>query len=501
MRLKIKRFQHIEDLLAESAKIVDDQSKSATADWIDDLLDRMVGAGIEDIRSSLAKPENRVFLDKEGLSAIEGYLQYCESKSNEYSNLLKQELAASPQSMEMISALQAKLAQLSERIIKIEEIYTDLNASQPDEAYENALQQAERVKLTVQNNYINQYAEVAEKIKTQISEINRERDPETKKKLAEDFLGQIEVLRQVIAVYPEDYKETIEQSAIEPATEIVKKEVGEQTFSEIQTNSNLNKEETDIVRRILDLQNINFESEAQIKKEVSNIRIKINSLREHTNVKRKASSEETIAYLENMLLDAEEWLLKKASEKSINLSSMKGIHFDFNKKLKLYEVTDLPVTGKQIADESVIMKLRKGLTNILSFLFPGEVQLTPAGQAFANLGSMVHNIYATVLNNSAKTIGKVLKGREGEIKGDAISRMFIPNTGYLDAKEKAVNENSASPGLAAQVPGSIGGMGPIVPPTPTSLGSGDNFNASKKKKSTKKKRILEFSEFINQNNH
>jgi hypothetical protein len=38
-------------------------------------------------------------------------------------------------------------------------------------------------------------------------------------------------------------------------------------------------------------------------------------------------------------------------------------------------------------------------------------------------------------------------------------------------------------------------MGPITPPTQTTLGSGDDFNPKKKKK-----RIMEFSEFLKNKN-
>ena len=57
-----------------------------------------------------------------------------------------------------------------------------------------------------------------------------------------------------------------------------------------------------------------------------------------------------------------------------------------------------------------------------------------------------------------------------------------------------VDEESVAPGVSPQVPASIGGMGNPVAPTPTSVGSGDNFNPSQRKKK-KGKKILEFSEF------
>ena len=82
--------------------------------------------------------------------------------------------------------------------------------------------------------------------------------------------------------------------------------------------------------------------------------------------------------------------------------------------------------------------------------------------------------------------------------------MFIisPDTFLKDdnkGSRQATFEEAVAPGVSPQVPGSIGGMGNPVAPTPTSLGSGDNFNPKKRKKSSKKdNRVLEFNEFVNQ---
>jgi hypothetical protein len=83
------------------------------------------------------------------------------------------------------------------------------------------------------------------------------------------------------------------------------------------------------------------------------------------------------------------------------------------------------------------------------------------------------------------------------MKADALSRLFIPNTSVLDATTKSMMEDMAAPGVSPQVPGSIGGMGDPVAPTPTSLGSGDNFGP-RKTKVNKKKKVLEFSDFVSQ---
>ena len=89
-----------------------------------------------------------------------------------------------------------------------------------------------------------------------------------------------------------------------------------------------------------------------------------------------------------------------------------------------------------------------------------------------------------------------------QIKGDALSRMFIPSPDTVlknPETKSATFEDAVAPGLSAQLPGSIGGMGNPVAPTPTSIGSGDNFKPTKKRGTGKKdKRVLEFNDFVHQ---
>jgi PKD repeat protein len=146
-----------------------------------------------------------------------------------------------------------------------------------------------------------------------------------------------------------------------------------------------------------------------------------------------------------------------------------------------------------------IMKFRKAAIAIIGQVFTSQTELTKAGEAFSKTGKWIHDIYAKTLNRSAKFIGKAVKGREGEMKADAFTRMFIPNTSVVDEpKSKQVAEDAVSPGVSAQVPGSIGSMGPIVPPTATSIGSGDNFGP--KIKNRKKSAVLGFAEFLKEQN-
>jgi hypothetical protein len=70
---------------------------------------------------------------------------------------------------------------------------------------------------------------------------------------------------------------------------------------------------------------------------------------------------------------------------------------------------------------------------------------------------------------------------------------IIGSKAQASQKSKDVHEDSVAPGVAYQVPASIGGMGNPVAPTQTSIGSGDNFNPKRKKRN---KRVLEFNDFI-----
>jgi hypothetical protein len=174
----------------------------------------------------------------------------------------------------------------------------------------------------------------------------------------------------------------------------------------------------------------------------------------------------------------------------------KGIHYTFNISLPLFKTVMLPVTGKQIADNTFIAKAKQKFIEITKALLGDDTgPKSDLAQAMYNLGSSFSKAYSFALNRTAKMIGKAVGGREGEIKADAVSRMFMPTTEYLDKIDK-VAEEAVAPGVAMQVPASIGGMGPIVAPTRTSLGSGDDFSPKKKKK-----RIMEFSEFLKNKNN
>ena len=199
-------------------------------------------------------------------------------------------------------------------------------------------------------------------------------------------------------------------------------------------------------------------------------------------------------------------LIERAKSKEFETQKYKGIHYDFNKKLPLYERTALPVTGKQIADDTKIMKFRKASQALMGLVFGEDTTgNTAAGQAFARTGKHLHTLYAKTLNTTAKAVGKAVKGREGEMKADAFTRLFILDTSVVDEpKPKAVTEDGEAPGVTPQVPGSIGSMGPITPPTQTTLGSGDKFvslGGNTKKKKKKSSLVLGFADFIKEQNN
>ena len=80
-------------------------------------------------------------------------------------------------------------------------------------------------------------------------------------------------------------------------------------------------------------------------------------------------SEDAKEYLRRLVENIQAELLKKAKNKDFDTKQYKGIHYDFNKKLPLYERTALPVTGKQIADDSKLMKFRKASQDLMGLIF------------------------------------------------------------------------------------------------------------------------------------
>jgi hypothetical protein len=533
---QVKRFKQLDDLLLEASIINygnefnamaqeydgdNPNSSNATSEpnpetWnkLDILLDNLLAQRIVDLDNELQRPiYEREFGSVEGKRLCESYLAYCKIRINRLGTDITTELANDEPDSLKLEQLNRSAIQIVARIEVLEKIYTAFkllgNTEGPGVAEEMS-QKITDIKNDIATTYMEPLVVVSTKVKTEISNIQdtNTQEPEkieSSKKIIQDF----NTLEQTTTAYPPEVKEGVKQAKIK-AERTIRTAIGDQKFEQIHEEILANDHEAGILRRILDLRYRNFTSEDEIYKAGDGIKISINGLQNPKGIAR--SRPEVIAYLQKQLAEILDDILKKARDKSISVDKTKGIHYDFNTRLKLHQAIDLPVTGKQIADASVIMKMRKRLASIMSLFIMGTMPTSAAHQAFSEFGKQVHNIYAVSVNSTAKLIGKAMKGREGELKADAFSRLFIPNPNVLDRKSDTVSqkltEDGGAPGVAMQTPGSISGMGPISAPTRTSVGSGDNFSPSKTKKKKKYKspfesqvKVFSFSTFVKENNN
>jgi hypothetical protein len=512
--LKVRRLKQIEDLIFEANLIVRGQesvpstetgmeetgSMSDALKAFDEYLDKFLDRAID---PEYFKNEEV----KKGQQIVIAYLEYCKKRLARITEQLIATIRGGSASATEIKRLNDAKINIIKKISLLDDIYESLKLREEEEIQKLADEVTSKIKEVNQaifDSYMGMMEEVGKKNREDLQKIQASTDTTEKSEIAKSVVSTWAAVEEISAEMPEPQREAIQSMQTQTYT-MVENEIGAERFQDIRQDSSMSREEIVLLERILRLGYTVFTTEEELEREFKAIRAKINALHGSTG-KHIESKPETIKYMTELVDEAYAVAKKKLQDKSIDLNQAKGIHFDFNTKLKLHEVVDLPVTGKQIADASKIMKLRKAMDSILDFLFGGhpDLPLTPAGQAWANFGKRVFTAYARTLNTAAKAVGKVLKGREGEMKADALSRMFIisPDTFLKDdnkGSRQATFEEAVAPGVSPQVPGSIGGMGNPVAPTPTSLGSGDNFNPKKRKKSSKKdNRVLEFNEFVNQ---
>lgn len=526
---KVRRFQQLENLILESdiirfedqfselndefkpyAESQQDTSGDPNAEtWkkMDILLDSLLDRGIVDLDGELKDPSYaKQFGTTWGTRIVDAYLDYCTKRLKRLSDSLDEELKKERLDNEVIKTLTITRILVAARVQTIEKIYEFLKSSgQPEvnKFADSVLKKTAGIKdkMSSQNN--NAIVIVSEVVKPELVKVISTDTPDLEKEVhAERIITTLVSFEKILPFYGDEAKESAKRAA-DTVKQAIKEEIGEKRYTTIYETVLSNDQEVQILKRILNLRHQNFTSEDEILKEIDQIKVSINGL-EGTRGGRPLSKPEVIAFLKKTLDEEAEYVLTRAREKTITLKDSKGIHFDFKTKLKLYEEVQLPVTGKQIADASWLMKFRKRFTYIANLLPVGSTPVTAAGQAWADLGKQTHKAYAIALNAAGKFIGKMLKGREGEMKGDAITRLFIPDTDVLNEpgplSKNSVSEEAA-PGVAMQVPGSIGSMGPITPPTADSIGSGDNFNQPKKKKKKKtvyeeRMEIMNFESFV-----
>lgn len=491
MIFKVKRLAKFEELLLEAdiikigndvdqAANMSDKDKQDAFDKVDYLLDDLID---KDIQQYLDNPNFiNSFTADTIINTMREYLAYSKQRIADNKVKVGNLLRSKTFSADEIRRVNADTAKIQDRIDVLDQIYRTAKIERAN----SLISTISEIRADINNFYMHPIEVKSEEVKQSLQIIKSNEQKPAKYKAAEEVYIDFEEIKEVTEDYPEEIKAGVEKAEAD-AEEELKSEFTEEELEEIRNRKIANIFFTKIVKDILEFEQL-YAQEAEIKETARLLR----NVRIANNDNLDADSK---AYLSAWVDQIEAELLRKAQDKSLRLEMNKGIHYNFNVKLPLFKTVMLPVTGKQIADNTFIAKAKKKFTEVMSIIFGDSSEPdTKMGAASREFGKRISTIYSVALNRTAKAIGRAVKGREGEIKADAISRMFMPTTEYLDAVDK-VAEEAVAPGVALQVPGSIGSMGPITPPTQTTLGSGDDFNPKKKKK-----RIMEFSEFLKNKN-
>jgi hypothetical protein len=457
-----------------------DKDKQDAFDKVDYLLDDLID---KDIQQYLDNPNFiNAFTADTIINTMREYLAYSKQRIADNKVKVGNLLRSKTFSADEIRRVNADTAKIQDRIDVLDQIYRTAKIERAN----SLISTISEIRADINNFYMHPIEVKSEEVKQSLQIIKSNEQKPAKYKAAEEVYIDFEEIKEVTEDYPEEIKAGVEKAEAD-AEEELKSEFTEEELEEIRNRKIANIFFTKIVKDILEFEQL-YAQEAEIKETARLLR----NVRIANNDNLDADSK---AYLSAWVDQIEAELLRKAQDKSLRLEMNKGIHYNFNVKLPLFKTVMLPVTGKQIADNTFIAKAKKKFTEVMSIIFGDSSEPdTKMGAASREFGKRISTIYSVALNRTAKAIGRAVKGREGEIKADAISRMFMPTTEYLDAVDK-VAEEAVAPGVALQVPGSIGSMGPITPPTQTTLGSGDDFNPKKKKK-----RIMEFSEFLKNKN-
>lgn len=491
MIFKVKRLSKLEDLLLEADIIkignsIDqatgksDREKQDSFDKVDLLLDDLID---KDIQRYLDNPNFiNSFTADEIINTMREYLEYCKKRIEDNKVRVGTLLRSKTFNADEIRRVNIDTSRIQDRIDILDQVYRAAKIERANDL----ISKISEIRQDINRFYIHPVEITSEEVKQSLLIVKSNDDKTKKYEAAQLIYTDFEEIEEITEEYPDEIKAGIAQ-AKETAEEELKSEFTEEELEEIRNRKIANIFFTKIVKDILEFEQL-YAPVEEIKETARLLR----NVRIANNENLDADSK---AYLSSWVDQIEAELLRKAQDKSLRLEMNKGIHYDFNIKLPLFKTVMLPVTGKQIADNTFISRAKRKFTEIMSVIFgDGPEEYTKMGAAAKELGKSFSTIYSVALNRTAKAIGKAVGGREGEIKADAVSRMFMPTSEYLDKVDK-VAEDAVAPGVALQVPGSIGSMGPITPPTQTTLGSGDNFNPKKKKK-----RILEFSEFLKNKN-
>ena len=486
MFLKVKRLQAIQSLILEADiiqiggqldNLVDKDKKSGSEDgkqtedtneMLNRLLDAFFAMGEDDLNAKLEDPAfEKYFGNPRMKTVLDSYFKYLTERVAEFRKNLEEALSKKEINEVEIEEISTKILSFVSRIHVLEKIYSKLESKGTTDFSGEVYEKIKKVQEDLADAFSLKIKIPADKAKQAYSNFKQAETEEAQKEAASEVFDAIHVAEVITDDMSDELTAGIKAADSEYEQKIDAK-LGKGTVADLKSGIFINKNTASIIRRIFQFQYTNWTSEADITREANSLKVSINGFPD--------VSDEAKEYLARMVDGIQKSLIERAKSKEFETQKYKGIHYDFNKKLTLYERTALPVTGN-----------------------------TAAGQAFARTGKHLHTLYAKTLNTTAKAVGKAVKGREGEMKADAFTRLFILDTSVVDEpKPKAVTEDGEAPGVTPQVPGSIGSMGPITPPTQTTLGSGDKFvslGGNNKKKKKKSPLVLGFADFIKEQNN
>lgn len=188
----------------------------------------------------------------------------------------------------------------------------------------------------------------------------------------------------------------------------------------------------------------------------------------------------------------------------LDLKRYQGVSYSPSITLPLFERIKIPITSKQMLDASRINYLLKIGTYLGSIL----ANVDHLGDEQKKLGELIGNFRKATLPIIGRTISRTAKkagGKEAQLKAEKWTRfLFTSQESGLDNPQSKikgatkvgsgqVKEDAVAPGVAFQTPASISGSGNPSAPTSTTLGSGDNFQPGKTKKSNRN--IVDFKTF------
>lgn len=424
MFLKVKRLQAIQSLILEADiiqiggqmdNLVDKDKKSGSEDgkknedtneMLNRLLDSLFALGEDDLNSKLDDPAfDKYFGNPKMKEVLDSYFTYLTERVAEFRKNLEEALSKKEINEVEIEEISRKIFTFVARIHVLEKIYVKLDSKGTTDFSGEIYEKIKKVQDDLAEAFSLKIKLPAKRAMQAYANFEQAETEEAQKEAASEVFDAIHTAEIITDDMSDELTSGIQAADKEYETKIDSK-LGAGTSADLKSGLFINKNTASIIRRIFQFQYTNWTNEADIIREANALKVSINGFPD--------VSDEAKEYLARMVEGIQKSLIEKAKSKEFETKKYKGIHYDFNKKLPLYERTALPVTGKQIADDTKIMKFRKASQALMGLIFGEDTTGNDAaGQAFARTGKHLHTLYAKTLNTTAKAVGKAVKGREG----------------------------------------------------------------------------------------